>query len=83
MSVNKPGAVLPGAGYVAGRAAGQMLRRTPAGAAVTAVAVAGGYAALVLTGSLDWVFGALALALVAYGVLIAAVIARGAWFRGR
>ncbi|WP_431272827.1 hypothetical protein [Dankookia sp. P2] len=46
------------------------------------IAVAGGYAALVLTGSLTWVFAALAVALVAYGTLIVAVIASGAWFRG-
>ena len=31
------------------------------------IAVGGGYAALVLTGSLAWVFAALAVALVAYG----------------
>ena len=41
----------------------------------------GGYAALVLGGSLTWVFAALALALVAYGTLIVSVIATGAWFR--
>ena len=34
-----------------------------------------------LTGSLTWVFAALAVALVAYGTLIVSAIASGAWFR--
>jgi hypothetical protein len=35
-----------------------------------------------MTGSLQWLFAALALGLVAYGVTIALAIRSGAWFRG-
>lgn len=67
--------------YFASQGAGRLLWPLLAGALRLVIAVAGGYAALVLTGSLAWVFAALALALVAYGVLIVGVLARGAWFR--
>lgn len=44
MSQNKPGTqVLPGVGYVAGRAVGQMIGRTPAGLIGTGLVLAGGY----------------------------------------
>ena len=45
------------------------------------IAVGGGWLAWRVTGSLGWVFAALALALVAYGVVVAGAIAAGAWFR--
>jgi putative MATE family efflux protein len=67
--------------YFASQGAGRLLWPLLAGLLRLIIAVAGGYAALVLTGSLAWVFAALALALVAYGTLIASVIASGAWFR--
>ena len=44
------------------------------------VAVGGGAIALHLTGSLVWLFVALAIGLVAYGATIAGAIAGGAWF---
>jgi putative MATE family efflux protein len=45
------------------------------------IAVGGGWVALHLTGSLVWVFAALAAGLVVYGVVLAVVIGSGAWFR--
>ncbi|MDO9712615.1 MATE family efflux transporter [Paracraurococcus lichenis] len=67
--------------YFASQGAGRLLWPLLAGALRLAIAVLGGWAALVLTGSLAWVFAALALALVAYGTLIVSVLASGAWFR--
>ncbi len=67
--------------YFASQGAGRLLWPLLAGLLRLIIAVAGGYAALVLTGSLTWVFAALAVALVAYGVVIVSVIASGAWFR--
>ena len=45
------------------------------------VAVLGGFLVLRLTGSLPWVFAALSAGLVLYGVLLAGMVASGAWFR--
>lgn len=67
--------------YFASQGAGRLLWPLAAGLLRLLIAVGGGYAALVLTGSLTWVFAALAVALVAYGTLIVSVIASGAWFR--
>ncbi|MFZ4407249.1 MAG: MATE family efflux transporter [Paracraurococcus sp.] len=67
--------------YFASQGAGRLLWPLLAGLLRLIIAVAGGYAALVLTGSLTWVFAALAVALVAYGVVIVSVIASGVWFR--
>ncbi|MFC7475749.1 MATE family efflux transporter [Dankookia sp. GCM10030260] len=67
--------------YFASQGAGRLLWPLLAGLLRLVIAVGGGYAALVLGGSLAWVFAALALALVAYGTLIVSVIASGAWFR--
>ncbi|MBR0657229.1 MATE family efflux transporter [Plastoroseomonas arctica] len=47
------------------------------------IAVLGGWFALRLTGSLSWVFVALAAAMVVYGVTLALAIGRGAWFKGQ
>jgi hypothetical protein len=43
------------------------------------IATGGGWLALQLTGSLAWLFAALALGLLVYGVMIPTAIARGAW----
>lgn len=67
--------------YFASQGAGRLLWPLLAGLLRLVIAVAGGWAALALTGSLTWVFAALALALVAYGVMIVSIIASGAWFR--
>ena len=45
------------------------------------LAIGGGWLALQWTGSLGWLFVALALGLVAYGLTIAAAVGSGAWFR--
>ena len=44
------------------------------------VAIGGGWIALRLTGSLNWLFAALAFALIVYGVALTAAIRSGAWF---
>ncbi len=43
------------------------------------IAVGGGWVALRLTGAINSVFAALALGIVAYGVVLVAVIASGTW----
>jgi putative MATE family efflux protein len=68
--------------YFASQGAGRLFWPLLAGLLRLLIAVGGGWLALRLTGSLEWVFAALAAALVAYGVLLAAAIAAGAWFRG-
>jgi hypothetical protein len=42
----------------------------------------GGWVVLHRTGSLGWLFAALAVALVVYGLTLAAAVASGVWFRG-
>ncbi|MFT8243399.1 MATE family efflux transporter [Roseomonas sp. BN140053] len=44
------------------------------------IALAGGWLALHLTGSLNWLFAAVALALLVYGVTLTAATALGGWF---
>jgi hypothetical protein len=44
------------------------------------VAIGGGWLALRVTGSLNWLFAALALGLIVYGVVLTAAITSGAWF---
>jgi hypothetical protein len=44
------------------------------------VAIGGGWLALRVTGSLNWLFAALALGLIVYGVVLTAAIVSGAWF---
>jgi putative MATE family efflux protein len=67
--------------YFASQGAGRLLWPIIAGLLRLVVAVLGGFLALRLTGSLAWVFSALSLGLVLYGVLLAAMVASGAWFR--
>jgi putative MATE family efflux protein len=45
--------------------------------------IVGGWVALRLTGSLNWLFAALALGLVVFGMTLVAAIRSGAWFRSR
>jgi hypothetical protein len=45
------------------------------------IAIGGGWVALRMTGSLFWVFAALSVALVVYGLTLSAAIVMGAWFR--
>ena len=44
------------------------------------VAIGGGWLALHLTGSLNWLFAALAFGLIVYGVTLTAAVRSGAWF---
>jgi Na+-driven multidrug efflux pump len=44
------------------------------------VAIGGGWLALYLTGSLNWLFAALAFGLIVYGIALTAAIRSGAWF---
>ena len=67
--------------YFASQGAGRLLWPILAGLLRLLVAVIGGWIALRLTGSVAWVFAALSAGLVLYGVLLAAMVARGAWFR--
>ena len=64
-----------GAGQLAWPLAGSLLR--------TVIAVGGGWAALRITGSLAWVFVAMAAALVVYGSSVALAVGSGVWFRER
>ena len=69
--------------YFASQGAGRLLWPLLGGFIRMVLAVGGGWLALRLTGELAWVFGALALALVVYGTIVATAVARGAWFAGR
>jgi hypothetical protein len=46
------------------------------------IATGGGWLALKFTGSLQWLFTAIACGLLAYGVLVPTAIIRGAWSLG-
>jgi MATE family, multidrug efflux pump len=67
--------------YFASQGAGRLFWPLLAGFLRLLVAVGGGWLALRLTGSLAWVFAALAVALVVYGTVVTAAIATGMWFR--
>jgi putative MATE family efflux protein len=65
--------------YFASQGAGRLLWPLLAGLLRLVVATAGGWLALRLTGSEAWLFAALAVGLVLYGILIPLSILRGAW----
>ena len=67
--------------YFASQGAGRLAWPLLAGLLRLVIAVGGGWAALHLTGSLGWLFAALGLALVTYGVTLSAAVASGVWFR--
>lgn len=67
--------------YFASQGAGRLAWPLVAGFTRFIIAVGGGWIALTATGSLGWVFVALASGLVAYGLLISAAVAAGAWFK--
>jgi putative MATE family efflux protein len=67
--------------YFASQGAGRLLWPLMAGCARLVVAIGGGWIALRLTGSLTWLFAALTVALVIYGVTLATAVASGVWFR--
>ncbi len=67
--------------YFASQGAGRLLWPLLAGLLRLLIAVGGGALAWRLTGSLGPVFAALSLALVAYGLTMAAAIGAGVWFK--
>jgi putative MATE family efflux protein len=67
--------------YFASQGAGRLFWPLTAGFLRMLVAIGGGWLALRLTGSLLWLFVALAVGLVLYGVTLLAAIGSGAWFR--
>jgi putative MATE family efflux protein len=69
--------------YFASQGAGRLFWPLSAGFLRMLVAIAGGWLALRLTGSLNWLFAALALGLVLHGLTLVWAIAGGAWFPKR
>jgi Na+-driven multidrug efflux pump len=67
--------------YFASQGAGRLFWPLFAGFARMLVAVGGGWLALRLTGSLGWLFAALALGLFLHGAVVLVAIGSGAWFR--
>jgi putative MATE family efflux protein len=67
--------------YFASQGAGSLFWPLFAGALRLGIAAGGGYIALRLTGSLEGLFLALGVALLAYGTVIASAIASGSWSR--
>jgi len=67
--------------YFASQGAGRLMWPLISGTTRLAIAIGGGWIALALTGSLTWLFAALSLALVVYGVMQATAIGSGVWFR--
>lgn len=67
--------------YFASQGAGRLFWPLFAGFVRMAVALGGGWLAVRVTGSLTWLFVALAVGLVLHGVIVLAAIASGAWFR--
>jgi putative MATE family efflux protein len=66
--------------YFASQGAGRLLWPLLGSFLRLVIAIGGGWLVLQLTGSLDWLFAALTLALVVYGITITAAIASGVWF---
>jgi putative MATE family efflux protein len=66
--------------YFASQGAGRLFWPLSGGFFRLLIAVGGGWVALRLTGSLTWLFAALALGLVVYGVTVFAAVMLGAWF---
>ncbi len=69
--------------YFASQGAGRLFWPLAAGTLRVAIALGAGWIAMRLTGSLDWLFGALALGLVVYGIVLTTAVASGAWFKRR
>jgi putative MATE family efflux protein len=69
--------------YFASQGAGRLMWPLLAGLCRMLIAVGGGGLALHLTGSLHWLFGFLALALVVYGTMLAIAVKSGVWFRAK
>jgi len=66
--------------YFASQGAGKLLWPLLAGFVRLIIAIGGGWLALRATASSNWLFAALSLGLVVYGVMLTAAIGAGAWF---
>jgi hypothetical protein len=66
--------------YFASQGAARLFWPLLSGSIRVIVAIGGGWLALRLTGSLNWLFAALAFGLIVYGVSLTAAIISGAWF---
>ncbi len=66
--------------YFASQGAARLLWPLAAGSLRVVVAIAGGWLALRWTGSVGWLFAALAFGLIVYGGTLAAAIGSGTWF---
>ena len=69
--------------YFASQGAGRLLWPLLSGLCRMLIAVGGGGLALYFTGSLQWLFGFLAVALVVYGAMLAVAVKSGVWFRAK
>ena len=67
--------------YFASQGAGKLAWPLIGSVVRLAIGIGGGWAVLKLTGSTSWLFAALTLALVVYGVVVTGAIASGAWFK--
>ncbi|WP_338811351.1 MATE family efflux transporter (plasmid) [Agrobacterium leguminum] len=67
--------------YFASQGAGRLLWPVGSGCLRVAVALGGGWIALRMTGSLDYLYAAVALGLVAYGLTTLIAVRSGVWFR--
>jgi hypothetical protein len=66
--------------YFASQGAARLFWPLLSGSLRVIVAIGGGWLALRLTGSLNWLFAALAFGLIVYGVMLTAAVRSGAWF---
>ena len=66
--------------YFASQGAARLFWPLLSGSLRVLVAIGGGWIALRLTGSLNWLFAALAFGLIVYGVTLTAAVRSGAWF---
>ena len=66
--------------YFASQGAARLLWPLLTGCLRFIVSIGGGWIALRLTGSLNWLFAALAFGLLVYGVALTAAVRSGAWF---
>jgi putative MATE family efflux protein len=69
--------------YFASQGAGRLFWPLACGTLRVGIAIGGGWLALQWTGSLHWLFGCLALGLIAYGVSLAWQVKAGVWFHAR
>jgi Na+-driven multidrug efflux pump len=67
--------------YFASQGAARLFWPLMSGTLRVVVAIGGGWLALHLTGSLNWLYAALGLGLIVYGVVLTVAILSGGWFR--